>query len=475
MRVALVNEGTYHVAKGGVSTWCDQLVTELDEHEWHIVTLVGEERSAVWATAQDLVGVRAALCILAEPGPVALSRLLTDHGSFRPMLAAWAAHHTGNGALPRLSVAQAARAATACDRMMMVMDSEWPEVDLVNASSNGAAALIAMARRWRDDTPFVLTEHGVYLRERYLALTAANWEWVVRYVTMAFTRAICQLAYREAAFISPVSRFNSRWASRLGADPAKVLPIPNGADPASFPAVEGEPAEPVVSFVGRIDPLKDLHTMIDSFALVHAQLPEARLRLFGPTPPVNAAYRASLEQRIEELALAATITFEGPAASARPAIEAGQVVALSSISEGLPFTVIEAMMSGRPTVNTDVGGVAEVTGTDGVAGVVVPPRDPEAFADALLALLRDAPRRAAMGAAARERMLADFSLPVVARRYRSLYLAAHGGRAVELEEFGVERLALVNDGHADVSIDEFMTMVREFEAESERILQADPR
>ena len=85
------------------------------------------------------------------------------------------------------------------------------------------------------------------------------------------------------------------------------------------------------------------------------------------------------------------MTFAGPVASSRDAFAAGHVVALSSISEGMPYTVIEAMMCGRATVSTDVGGVAETVGD---AGLVVPPRDPRAFATACLELLTDPARRA---------------------------------------------------------------------------------
>lgn len=495
MRIALVNEGTYPVVKGGVSTWCDQLIRQLDEHEWHVVTLVGEERTPVWpapaplasttlvplwdpvrrrlagpavrrrrrevadaldllwrsvlpasgAAAPELTGFRAALQVLAQRSRISLAQFLQDSSSFEPMLAAWADHSAARPGLPPLTVAQAALAAQAADRTLAVVDARWPEVDLVNASANGASALVAMARLWEDGTPFVLSEHGVYLRERYLALDAVGWDWSVRYVTMAFTRALCELAYREAMFVAPVNRFNSRWECRLGADPAKIVPIPNGVDPEAFPAVSGEPEGPVVSFVGRIDPLKDLATMIEAFAIVRAEIPDARLRLFGPTPPTNRAYRAGLEDLVTSLGLDDAVVFEGPAPSARPAIEAGQVVALSSISEGLPFTVIEAMMSGRPTVNTDVGGVAEVTGPDGVAAMVVPPRDPAAFALALVDLLRDAPRRARMGAAARTRMLAEFSEPVFVHRYRHLYEAMAARRPVDFVELGIEPLAAASN------------------------------
>jgi glycosyltransferase involved in cell wall biosynthesis len=94
------------------------------------------------------------------------------------------------------------------------------------------------------------------------------------------------------------------------------------------------------------------------------------------------------------------------------------VVALSSISEGLPYTVMEAMMCGRATVSTAVGGVPEVTGD---AGVVVPPRDPAALADALADLLLDDRRRIDLGARARGRALRTFPLELMLERFRATY------------------------------------------------------
>ena len=92
---------------------------------------------------------------------------------------------------------------------------------------------------------------------------------------------------------------------------------------------------------------------------------------------------------------------------------------LSSISEGFPYTVIEAMSSGRPTVSTNVGGVvAEAVGD---TGIVVPPRDPRAFADACLMLLQDEELRARLGAQARRRVLDMFTLERSMTALSSIY------------------------------------------------------
>ncbi|MER7974228.1 glycosyltransferase, partial [Streptomyces sp. NPDC096080] len=102
----------------------------------------------------------------------------------------------------------------------------------------------------------------------------------------------------------------------------------------------------------------------------------------------------------------------------KDAYAAGNVVMLSSISEGFPFTLIEAMSCGRATVSTDVGGVREAVGD---TGLVVPPRDPDAMAAAALDLLADAARRRAMGEAARLRVIEQFTLRQTIDTFRAIY------------------------------------------------------
>jgi glycosyltransferase involved in cell wall biosynthesis len=109
---------------------------------------------------------------------------------------------------------------------------------------------------------------------------------------------------------------------------------------------------------------------------------------------------------------------EGRASRQADAYHLGHVVALTSISEGFPYTVVEAMACGLPVVCTNVGGVAEAVAE---AGYVVPPRDYHAVARACVDLLRDAELRSRLGAQARERVLANFTLTQSLDAYRRIY------------------------------------------------------
>jgi glycosyltransferase involved in cell wall biosynthesis len=477
VRIALVTEGTYPVHTGGVSTWCDQLLRGMPEHDWVVVALTatGTEQPvwplpetvsrvvmhAMWgpqpapvrwlrrgaeirrelrlaldslwdaalapdgedAVAQATLALRT---LIETSTDIGLAALLASEGSTAALLAAWRRRCPD---LPPITVAEAVTAAGLLDRTLSVVDAPVGPVDAVHAAGNGACSLVALACHWRQGVPILVSEHGVYLRERYLALAEAGFSWAERRALTAVTRRICEVVYRMARFVLPVSDFNRRWVLQLGADDSRVATIRNGVQPERYELIEDEPAEPTLSWVGRIDPLKDLHTLVRAFATVRAEVPEARLRLFGPVPEGNEAYRDSVVDLVEELGLSDAVSFEGPTASSRPAFAAGSVVVLSSISEGLPFTVIEAMMCGRATVSTDVGGVIECLDADQRAGVVVPSRNPEAFARACVDLLQNSGRRAAMGAAARRHALSTATLARALEAYRTAYLDARAGVA----------------------------------------------
>lgn len=484
MRVALVNEGTYPYVLGGVSTWCDQLVRGLTDVTWHLVTMVGQPSMTpvlampdnvaslsavpVWGRPQAprrrSTGAAARICAgmlgdtpahldlfrsglrelaLAQPGharpgcghcaaaPAACPRhgLAGRHPLYGLPLAdllldAWAqAARAGGRPLPRLTLRDADEAAVLIEHAVRPLAAFLPPVDVCHANANGLSSLVALAAKWRDGVPFLMTEHGVYLRERYLSAGAHPPG--VKVAVLRFHRALARLAYAEADLIAPVSGFNQRWEERHGADPARIRVIPNGVDPHRFPPLTSEPDIPTISWVGRIDPLKDLETLISALAVVREQVPDARLHLAGPVPAGNEDYDRTCRDLAAGLGLTGAVTFAGPVASSREAFAAGHVAALSSISEGMPYTIVEAMMCQRPTVSTDVGGVAEMVGD---AGIVVPPRDPVAFGTACATLLRDTGRRRDLSRRGHDRALRLFTLRRCLDSYLEQYRLLGGSR-----------------------------------------------
>lgn len=463
MRIALISEGCYPFARGGVTTWCDQLVRGLPQHQFEVVGLLGDgneplvvplppnvsavRRIPLWGPTGRRRPPRWGTWSTFEP---AFSQLLSGLlGQYQGALADfvtglrrlhwWAEHHDLGGALTSeratlmvldhwadwsphadrhgMRLRDALDAVDLLEHSLRPLSEPALRVDLCHPVSNGLPTLVAMTAQWTYGTPMVMSEHGVFLRERYLALKDFAFAWPVKHLLLSFYRRLSEAGYAAADLIAPVNVFNQRWEVRGGADPDRIVTAYNGVDPAGFPA-SLEPDVPTIGWVGRVDPLKDLETLVRGFGQVRDRVPEARLRLFGPVPAGNEGYAAHIAALSERLGLTAAVTFEGPVSPVASAYRASSLVALTSISEGLPYTVIEAMMSGRATVSSDVGGVAEVVGD---TGLLFPARDDDDFARACVTLLQDADRRTRLGDAGRQRAMSMFDLDRMLGAFGSMY------------------------------------------------------
>ena len=174
------------------------------------------------------------------------------------------------------------------------------------------------------------------------------------------------------------------------------------------------PDAPVVGTIAGFRPEKAHRDLLAAAALVRARVRGVRFVLVGDGPLEDA-----LRTQARELGIEDTVVFAGYRARAGRLAGAFDVFALASHHEGLPIALLEAMAGGVPIVATAVGGVPEAV-RDGREGLLVAPRRPPALADALVALLDDPARRAALGAAARARA-ADFDLEAAVRRMESVY------------------------------------------------------
>ena len=239
-----------------------------------------------------------------------------------------------------------------------------PRSQLVHATANGPSMLVGLMAKWAAGTPVLLSEHGVYLRERLLAVRRDGYPRTVRTMLVRFFHRLCELGYRSADAVLPVSHFNARWAVRGGAPADRVRTLHNGVDPAEFPLLEDEPAVPTLS--SRAGSTRSRTSTPWSgrsrWSASRSRTPgsgcsAACRRATRPTRRRSGSSSRTWPWRARH--------FEGPITPVPQAFAAGHVVVLSSLSEGLPLTVIEAAMSGRPTVVTDVGGMPEAAGRGG--------------------------------------------------------------------------------------------------------------
>ncbi|GFK92443.1 GDP-mannose-dependent alpha-(1-6)-phosphatidylinositol monomannoside mannosyltransferase [Fundidesulfovibrio magnetotacticus] len=192
----------------------------------------------------------------------------------------------------------------------------------------------------------------------------------------------------------------------------RVDVIPTGVDTARFVPRPGEREPgPVLLCLARLSPVKDHETLVRAFELVHRERPEVKLRMVG-----NGELRERLAARMESSPARERMELLPGTPDPTGHFSRASAAVLSSVAEGMPNVLLEAMSMGLPCVGTDTGGVGEVI-RHGRTGFVVPQRNPEALARALLQVLADEGLRERFGAAGRETALAEHSLESVAERH----------------------------------------------------------
>jgi len=474
MKVALAAEGTYPHQFGGVSVWCDQIIRGMPDYDFKLVSLVGTgAEQAVWDLPENVSSLipialwgapptgprmgrrndfptrlirRLIDSLLDSPGETQsrfgevlhqlfdyaqrgnLSACLSSKKAVRLLSEAWQDRRQ-DAEQPLPTVNDAVTAMQLIEHCLRPLSHPPVQADVVHVATNGLGVLPALTAKWQRGTPIIVSEHGIYLREQYLHSPKLPYRWPVKALYLGFLRQLCALGYHEAETIVPCNVYNRRWEERLGADPSRIRTVYNGVDPANFPIADHEPEAPTISWAGRIDPIKDLETLLSSFAIVHQGMPEARLRLFGSAPKGREAYLERCKELVAELGIGAAVTFEGHIDKVREAYNAGSIVALSSVSEGFPYSLIEAMTCGRTCVATDVGGVTEAVGD---TGLVVPPGNAALMAEACLTLLRDDELRHRYAAAARARALEYFTIDGAISRFDEIYSFVAAGHPLPI-------------------------------------------
>jgi glycosyltransferase involved in cell wall biosynthesis len=454
MRICLLTGGGYPYRRDALGGWCRTLVDGLGQVAFDLLTVVDREppaapayplpRNVASARAvlvapegkrraepdKDATAAAVLLCrgLLGEPRQAdqlfaeGLRRLAEAAGSPLAgvplgdvLLDAWRAGRAVESAerlpLPRLSLRDARTAAMLLRHAVRILTVDVPAADLVHCVGGTTPLLAALGGRWRTGTPLLLTEARAPVARARPAeerLSPA-----VRTVLRRFRRSVARIGYAEAGLIAPLSAYHHGWALRHGARPSRLVPVPAGVDPVEHPGVPDD-ADPAVVWAGSGGPDSGLMALLGAFATVVAHVPGTVLHLVG----VTAAHEDHCAEQVERTGLGRAIRMHPLPADRSDRYAAGHIVVHVPGPSDPPYRLIEAMMSGRAVVAVDLGPAAE---TLGEAGVVVPPNDPVALAEACIALLRAPGRRRALGEAARRRALLHFTTDRVVRAYGALY------------------------------------------------------
>jgi glycosyltransferase involved in cell wall biosynthesis len=273
--------------------------------------------------------------------------------------------------------------------------------DVLHASSSKAGVLGRLAALLARVPIRIFTVHG-WAFAAASGRSSTFYRWADRLMRPLTTATICVSENERAAGI----------AART-CDAERTVVIHNAVDVTGAPVARHEHPRPTLVAVGRLKAPKDPVTLLRALAKLGGREYEALIVGEGPD-------RTALEHLAAQLGLRDRVRFAGERHDVPKLLSGADLFVLSSRSEGLPVSVLEAMAAGLPVVASTVGGIPELV-EDGETGVLVRPADPDALAAALGDLLDDADRRRRLGKAGRRRAERLFDLEAFRRAHLELY------------------------------------------------------
>ncbi len=316
-----------------------------------------------------------------------------------------------------MQISEVSTAFKSFQKYMQIFSINIPPVDLVHCSQAWFPSLIASFVKMKYSCPVVVTEHGVALRELMLYYNGAIHDSPSNIFWNRVSSNIVKFTYSIADVITPVCYANAKWEEDLGADPSKINVIYNGVDINRFKPEKREKNErPTVVYVGRIDPWKDIVNLLHAVKDVTTKIPNVKFLLYGTANDMN--YALKCVNTVSELHLQNNVKFMGQTDTPEKIYNKADVIVTSSVAEGFPLWLIEAMACGKGIVATNIGGIPEALGG---CGLLVKPGHPRELSDAITKLLMDSSLRNKLGMSAIKRVEKNFTLEKTNLKFRDLY------------------------------------------------------
>jgi glycosyltransferase involved in cell wall biosynthesis len=248
----------------------------------------------------------------------------------------------------------------------------------------------------------LLARHDRFIQSIQTTQPYPRWHWKVQRIL----QSAAQMIVVPSASAAAVAR---DWA---GVPQEKIVVIPNAVDPREF-SVRSPTAGRRVGFIGRLDPIKRIPDLVKAISFLPQ---DVRLDIFG-----EGSDHGEISAEISSLNLRQRVALRGEVQTPIEALAEFDLLVLPSDAEGFGLVLIEAMAAGVPVIGTNVPGIRDVI-VDGVNGLLSPPRNPRALADAIERIFFDAPLREKLIAGGKQSVWERFDWDVVYGQYRSLLL-----------------------------------------------------
>ena len=463
MRICLVIEGSYPYINGGVSTWVHQYMTEMPEHEFVLWLIGAKEKDKdkfVYILPDNVYEVHQVFLDsalnLKSSGKIS-HRFTKDEKKALQGLMIGKCNNWNYlfdmyqikkiNPLSYLKSESFLESLTdLCERelpyvafsdtfhsvrsrllpMLYLLSSDIPKADCYHAISTGYGGLLATMGSYINKKPLLLTEHGIYTREREEEIIRASW--IARSLKkywIDFFYMLSKLIYDRALVVTSLSTKAMNIQIDIGCDPSKCRVIENGISYERFCNIPLKEDNGFVDIgaVVRLAPIKDIKTMIYSFYELKSRRNNVFLHILGGVD--DEEYAKECYQLVDLLKLNDSIVFTGRV-NVVEYIEKLDFTILTSLSEGQPLSVLESFAAKRPCVTTDVGCCSELIlgrpgDTFGPAGFYAPPMQREKLADCMEQLCRSRELLLKMGEAGQKRAEKYFKYNIMLTKYRNMY------------------------------------------------------
>ncbi|WP_415716492.1 GT4 family glycosyltransferase PelF [Maridesulfovibrio sp.] len=327
-----------------------------------------------------------------------------------------------------------------------MLSIDLPKAKVYHTISTGYAGLLGVIARVMTGRPLLLTEHGIYVKERKIEISQAEWVYrkedkrmridsklgAFQTFWIRMFEQLARLCYDYSSAIYTLYEGNRQLEIQEGADPAKIRIIPNGISLDNFLGLKAADhdyhgqTEFAVGFVGRVVPIKDVKTFLRAIKIVAIKIEKLKVYIMGPTEEDEEYYKECVNL-VRLLHLDNVVEFTGKV-KVTDYLPNLDVIVLTSISEAQPLVIMEANCAGIPAVASDVGSCRELlegrTVSDqalGPSGIVTKVADPVSTGEAILKILTSPILRQRMSRAGIERVKTFYKESDLNERYLSIY------------------------------------------------------
>ena len=467
MRICIIAEGSYPYVVGGVSGWIHSMIKTFPEYEFILLTIIanrGMSGKFAYELPENVTEVHELYMEDADWGTVnkrhkkrlnlkeyhALRSLVLDHEvewdamfdffrdntvSINELLMGEDFYHAVldcyNLKYPDIVFSDFLWTMRSMYLpLFLAMSMEIPEADVYHAVATGYAGLLGCMGKHFYKGQFILSEHGIYTREREEELIKAEWvQLLYKKIWIQQFKKMSQVAYDKADIVTSLYQHARELQIELGCPPEKTMITPNGIDYRKLEDLPGVPPEHEgyihIGAILRVAPIKDVKTMIQAFAYAKKRCPKLKLWIMGPYDE-DPDYAAECFKMVEIMEIP-DIEFTGRIQVA-DYLGWMDMTILTSISEGQPLTILESFAARVPVIATDVGNCRGLLygedDTYGKAGVLTHIMNIEEIANAMVYLAENVLVRKTMGEVGYQRLMRKYKIEDMKEKYGRIYQTA---------------------------------------------------